>query len=262
VELLGCGASARGLPLLEFGEILVLYGAMRNVLVIGGTTGIGRAISEAFIKSNCQVTVTGITAEEVQNLQREVKGIAANVLDVRDEAGITGLLSCFKRLDVLVNSAGITFRAGREFNPAEFSQVLDVNLTGTMRACVAARELLSQSTGCILNVASMLSYFGSGYIPAYSASKGGVAQLTKSLAIAWAEQGIRVNAVAPGWIETAFTAPLVQNKERSETIIGRTPMKRWGKPEDIAGAALFLCSKEAAFITGAVLPVDGGYSAA
>jgi NAD(P)-dependent dehydrogenase (short-subunit alcohol dehydrogenase family) len=131
-----------------------------------------------------------------------------------------------------------------------------------MRVCSAASELLFASRGCIVNIASMLSFFGSGLVPGYSASKGGIVQLTKSLAIAWAPRGVRVNAIAPGWIETAMTAPLTNDPARREAIIARTPLARWGQPEDVAGAALFLASPAAAFVTGIVLPVDGGYSAA
>jgi NAD(P)-dependent dehydrogenase (short-subunit alcohol dehydrogenase family) len=159
-----------------------------------------------------------------------------------------------------VNSAGTILRGGQEHDPLEFAKVIDVNLTGTMRMCAACRALLVASRGCVLNIASMLSFFGSGQVPAYSSSKGGIAQLTKSLAIAWAADGVRVNAIAPGWIETALTQPLVADRQRYAEIISRTPLGRWGQPEDMAGAARFLCSPAAAFITGVILPVDGGYS--
>ncbi len=129
-----------------------------------------------------------------------------------------------------------------------------------MRVCLAAKEFLVAARGTVINIASMLCFFGSGYAPAYSASKGGIAQLTKSLAIAWARHGVRVNAIAPGWIKTALTAPLHTNPDSSAAIIARTPLARWGEPADIAPAALFLASPAAAFITGVILPVDGGYS--
>jgi NAD(P)-dependent dehydrogenase (short-subunit alcohol dehydrogenase family) len=137
--------------------------------------------------------------------------------------------------------------------------VVDVNLTGTMRLCAACHPLLAKRGGSIVNVASMLSFFGGGLVPAYSASKGGIAQLTKSLAIAWAAEGIRVNAIAPGWIATPLTQALQDDPARSEAILSRTPMKRWGTPGDLAGSVIFLCSPAAAFVTGVVLPVDGGY---
>jgi NAD(P)-dependent dehydrogenase (short-subunit alcohol dehydrogenase family) len=139
--------------------------------------------------------------------------------------------------------------------------VIEVNLVGTMRMCAACRPLLEASRGCIVNVASMLSFFGSGFVPAYSASKGGVAQLTKSLAIAWAPRGIRVNAVAPGWIATEMTAPLRADAGREAELLARTPLARWGTPAEVGAAARYLCSPDAAFVTGVVLPVDGGYLA-
>ena len=125
--------------------------------------------------------------------------------------------------------------------------------------CIACRPLLAESGGAIVNIASMSSFFGNGQAPAYSASKGGVAQLTKSLAIAWGTENIRVNAVAPGWITTPLTQALRDDPARSAAILARTPLNRWGQPEDVVGAVLFLCSPAAAFITGIVLPVDGGY---
>jgi NAD(P)-dependent dehydrogenase (short-subunit alcohol dehydrogenase family) len=129
-----------------------------------------------------------------------------------------------------------------------------------MNMCRAFKAALARRNGCIVNTASMLSTFGGGLVPAYSASKGGVVQLTKSLAIAWAPDGIRVNAIAPGWIATSLTQALQDDPARSELILARTPMRRWGHPEDLVGPVLFLCSPGAAFITGAVLTVDGGYS--
>lgn len=235
---------------------------MRQVLVTGGVSGIGRAIAQAFVADGCAVTATGLAADEVARLAEAQPGIAARQLDVTRPEAIRDLLKEFNRLDVLVNAAGILLRDGREFDPAQFEHVVDVNLHGTMRVCLAAKPALVSAGGCVVNIASMLSFFGSGQAPAYSASKGGVAQLTKSLAIAWAGEGVRVNAIAPGWIETAMTAPLVADVSRREAIVARTPLARWGKAEDVAGAALFLASPAAAFVTGVVLPVDGGYSIA
>ena len=233
----------------------------RRVLVTGGTSGIGLAIGEAFAREGCVVTVTGRTAEEVRACPSQ-KGFEAWQLNVTVPGQIATLVGRLDRLDVLVNSAGMILRQGQEFDPENFARVVDVNLTGMMRMCSAARDLLFASRGCVINIASMLSFFGSGYAPAYSASKGGVAQLTKSLAIAWAPNGVRVNAIAPGWIETALTAPLVAEPAKRDAITARTPLARWGQPADVAGATLFLASPAAAFITGVILPVDGGYSIA
>jgi NAD(P)-dependent dehydrogenase (short-subunit alcohol dehydrogenase family) len=180
------------------------------------------------------------------------------VLDVRDVAAVYALVGAMPRLDLLVNCAG-TLRRGAEHDPATFDDVVDINLSGTMRLCAAARPKLAKNGGAIVNTASMLSFFGGGLVPGYSASKGGVAQLTKSLAIAYAAEKIRVNAIAPGWIATQLTAPLQEDAARNAAILGRTPMGRWGLPEDIAQVVLFLCSPAAAFVTGAIVPVDGGY---
>ncbi len=236
--------------------------SQQQVLVAGGTSGIGFAIGQAFADAGANVTATGVSdAEVVAASERETR-IRFRQLDVRDSFAVSELIGEFGSLHVLVNCAGLLRRGGVEFSEATFLDVLDTNLSGTMRLCLACRPLLAKSHGCIVNTASMLSFFGSGFVPAYSASKGGVAQLTKSLAIAWAADGIRVNAVAPGWIETPMTQPLAENSERSQPILDRTPMRRWGRPEDIAGPVLFLCSPAAAFMTGVVMPVDGGYSIA
>ncbi|MEM9423080.1 MAG: SDR family oxidoreductase, partial [Pseudomonadota bacterium] len=148
-----------------------------------------------------------------------------------------------------------------EYDIETFEKVVDINLTGTMRCCLAAQPLLASTGGAIVNTASMLSYFGGPLVPAYSASKGGVAQLTKALAGKWAPEGVRVNAVAPGWIETEMTQALRADPARNQPILGRTPLNRWGKPAEVGALAAWLLSDEAAFVTGTVYPVDGGYSA-
>ena len=234
---------------------------MKRALVTGGSRGIGLAAAQALCEAGYEVTATGIEAAEIASMPKSA-GLRAVVLDVCDQDAIKALLASFDRLDALVNCAGLIRRGGAEFDPATFAEVLDVNLTGTMRVCMAAKPLLAASRGAVVNTASMLSFFGGPAVPAYSASKGGVAQLTKSLAVAWAVDGIRVNAVAPGWIATELTRPLYEDAERADPILQRTPMRRWGAPEDVAGPIVFLCSEAACFITGVILPVDGGYAAA
>jgi NAD(P)-dependent dehydrogenase (short-subunit alcohol dehydrogenase family) len=228
--------------------------------VTGGTTGIGFGIATALVDAGYEVTATGLTEAQVAAIPRSPH-LSAVRLDVTSPESVAAVLAPFDELAALINCAGVIFRGGAEYDMANFQKVIDVNLTGTMRMCVGARAKLAAGRGSIVNTASMLSYFGGPSVPAYTASKGGVAQLTKALAVAWAPEGIRVNAIAPGWIATELTRGLVEDEGRSATILQRTPMQRWGEPGDVAGAAVFLCSEAARFITGAILPVDGGYAA-
>ena len=232
---------------------------MKQALITGGARGIGFGIAQAMLEAGYGVTVTGLTAEEIAAVPPH-DNLKTVVLDVTSDEQVAACMGALTRLDALVNCAGIILREGREFTIAGFQKVIDVNLTGTMRMCMAAKPLLEKQGGAIVNTASLWSFFGGPLTPAYTASKGGVAQLTKALAVAWAP-AIRVNAIAPGWIETDLTKAAQADSERSDAIIARTPFGRWGKPDDIGGAVVFLCSPAAGFITGAVLPVDGGYIA-
>ncbi|MCX4165841.1 MULTISPECIES: SDR family NAD(P)-dependent oxidoreductase [Paraburkholderia] len=234
--------------------------AGKTALVTGGTQGIGAGIAHRLAALGARVIAAGLAPTDAQRASFGA-GIEVAALDVSSNDEVAALFVPLMSLDILVNCAGM-IRRGDEHEIEVFEQVIDVNLTGTMRACSAARALLAASRGTIVNTASMLSFFGGGLVPAYSASKGGIAQLTKSLALAYARDGIRVNAVAPGWIATPLTQALQDDDIRSRAILERTPLGRWGEPDDIAQAVAFLCSPAAAFITGTIVPVDGGYLAA
>ncbi|APA88878.1 SDR family oxidoreductase [Paraburkholderia sprentiae WSM5005] len=229
----------------------------KSALVTGGLSGIGAAIANALAQLGAHTVAAGLPLPEgaPDTLHREIARVA---LDVRSGDAVSAALNAFERLDIVVNCAGVISRVD-EHRLDVFERVMDINLNGTMRVCAAARELLKASAGCIVNTASMLSFFGGGLVPAYSASKGAVAQLTKSLAIAYAADGVRVNAIAPGWIATPLTQALQDDDDRSQTILERTPLRRWGTPEEVAQVAVFLCTPAASFMTGAIVPVDGGY---
>ncbi len=230
----------------------------RIALITGGTGGIGLALAHGFLERGYAVTVTGATDAEVAATPTQ-PGLTVVQMDVTRPDDVARVVDALPGLDVLVNAAGIILRGGREFELDGFERVIQVNLIGTMRVCTAARPALAPRRGAVLNLASMLSFVSGPQVPAYTASKGGIAQLTKALAAAWAQEGIRVNALAPGWITTELTRPLQEDDARSAALLARTPMGRWGAPEDLVGAALFLCSPDAGFITGVVLPIDGGY---
>ena len=243
------------------------WGAMwytrKRVLVTGGTSGIGAGLARGFIEAGAEVTIAGVSDTEVAAAAADpvLKRAKAAIVDVRDNKAVQSLIADHDTLDIVVNCAGV-IRRGEELDPDVFQSVVDINLNGTMRMCAAARPLLARAQGAIVNLASMLSFFGGGLVPAYAASKGGIAQLTKSLAIAYAVDGIRVNAIAPGWIATPLTRALRDDDARSQVILDRTPLKRWGQPSDLLGGVLYLCSPAASFVTGTVLVIDGGYAIA
>ncbi len=235
----------------------------RTVLVTGGVSGIGAATSLAFKRAGANVIACGLTVEELSAARGDAsfEGIEIEPLDVTDRVAVDALVGGLKSLDFVVNSAG-TIRRDAEHDPDVFDQVLDVNLSGGMRVCAAARPLLRASHGAIVFVASVMSFFGGPRQPAYSASKGAVRNLTMSLACAYAVDGIRVNAVAPGWVITNLSRGAREDETRNAQIMSRIPMGRWAEPAEIADPILFLCSDAARYMSGSVMLVDGGYTSA
>ncbi|MBF5007266.1 SDR family NAD(P)-dependent oxidoreductase [Diaphorobacter caeni] len=227
-------------------------------IITGGGTGLGLAAGLELRRRGWRVVALGLDTES----ELEGSGIEFQNADITDAHVFETLARQHPRVDMLINAAGVILHDEREFDMLGFRKVIDVNLLGTQLACVALRDSLARAGGSIVNYASMWSYFGSGRNPAYSASKGAVVSLTRSLAVAFAKHGVRVNAVAPGWIETRMSTNAFSDPERATPILQRIPAARWGKPVEVAKAVAFLGSADAAYITGVVLPVDGGYSVA
>jgi len=232
----------------------------RTALVTGGVSGIGGAASRAFRAAGANVIACGLTDAELAAARDDpaFAGIDVRALDVSDKAAVDALVGGLPALDFVVNSAGV-IRREAEHDPEVFDQVLDVNVSGGMRVSSAARPLLARSKGAIVFIGSVMSFFGGPRQPAYSASKGAVRNLTMSLACAYAADGIRVNAVAPGWVVTQLSRGAREDATRNAQIMSRVPMGRWAEPVEIADPILFLCSDAARYMTGTVMPVDGGY---
>ncbi|MGV0816598.1 SDR family NAD(P)-dependent oxidoreductase [Martelella sp. AMO21009] len=232
-----------------------------RAVVIGGTGGIGGAISEAFLELGAELVATGASEAEVGASALSGRdGVTLAVLDVTDDAAVKAFADGHDRVDALINCAGI-LRRDEEFDIEVFQKVIDVNLTGAMRCCTALRPALAAAKGSIVNIASMNAFAALPRLPAYCASKGGLVMLTRALAHAWAADGIRVNAVAPGYIETAINAEGRKDLEHYNRIAARTALKRWGRPDDVAGTVVYLCMPAAGYVTGSVAMVDGGFLA-
>ncbi len=233
----------------------------RRILVSGASSGIGLAIAQGFARLGGEVIATGSSTAKLAAAEKEhgTSRLRFAVLDVRSTEAVKTFVAALPGLDVLVNTAGIA-RPDAEFNEETFLDVLDVNLNSAMRLSMAARPHLAKSRGIIINTASMLSYLADPSVPAYGASKTGILGLTRHLAHAFGPDGIRVNAIAPGYHKTDMTKPLWSEPEAAARIAARTALKRWGTVDDLVGAALFLASPAAAYITSIDLQVDGGYA--
>jgi 2-deoxy-D-gluconate 3-dehydrogenase len=242
----------------------------RVALVTGGNGGIGLGMARGLAKAGASLVIAARNAQKTAAAVAELTALGAKVearlVDVADPAGcremVDATMEWFGRVDILVNNAGIA-RGGRPetISLEDWSAVLQTNLTAAMVASQAAYPIMkAQGGGKIINIGSMYAIFGATFVPAYAASKGGIIQLTKSLAAAWAPDNIQVNAILPGWITTEMTAGAKGSQSFSDNIVARTPAGRWGEPEDLEGPAVFLASAASDFVTGAQINVDGGFA--
>lgn len=229
---------------------------MKTAVITGGGTGIGLATATLLAASGYRVIAGGLDREEILP-----EGVEFVRTDVSKDEDLTSLMEKAERIDALVNCAGV-LRHEQEWDVESFRFVLDINLTAGLTASKAALPKLAAARGSIVNIASMWSFFGSAGAPAYSASKGAVVSLTRSMAVAWGKEGVRVNAVAPGWVNTRMAARAKNDPERGPKISARIPLGRWAEPEEVAKVIRFLVSPDASYVHGVVLPVDGGYSIA
>ncbi len=241
----------------------------KHAIITGGNKSLGLGITEAICKQGAKVVIFA-SSESVHSVAKDLCGKGYEVTGIQvDLASTTAIETAFaeamkvfdNKLDILINNAGIQRRNPCEnFTMEDWNDVINVNLTSVFTLCqLAGRVMLQQGKGKIINLASMLSFFGGQTVPAYAASKGGVAQLTKALSNEWSGRGINVNAIAPGYMDTDMNVALVNDPDRNTQILGRIPKGRWGKPEDMQGLAVFLASEASDYICGAVIPVDGGY---
>jgi 2-deoxy-D-gluconate 3-dehydrogenase len=242
----------------------------RVAVVTGGNGGIGLGMARGLARAGARIVVAARNAEKsraaVAELARLGEAVAVDV-DVTREEAVAALVAAtterWGRLDILINNAGINIRKpAQDLSPEEWHQVLDTNLTSAFLCCRAVYPVMKAGGGGkVINIGSMLSIFGASFAPAYGASKGGIVQLTRSLAAGWARDNIQVNAVLPGWIDTELTqAARQQVPGLNEAVLRRTPAGRWGVPDDLAGIAVFLASPASDFVTGTAIPVDGGYA--
>jgi len=243
----------------------------RVAVVIGGTSGIGRAIAHGLAEAGADVACTSRRQEQVETAAAEIEAFGRRSLriasDVSDKSSMENLLNqcvaAFGKVDILVNSAGRTKRESTlDVDEETWNAIMETNLTGTLRSCqVFGRHMIANGYGRIINIASLSTYVSLFEVAAYCASKAAVAALTKSLAIEWAKKGVNVNAIAPGVFRTALNEKLLDESDRGREFLTRTPMGRFGSVDELAGAAVFLASDAASYVTGEVLVVDGGFLA-